>query len=108
MMLSGPFVLGNARYPFPNVLQEGEHSLPVGTPTLQCLLELYMLLSLLFSPCLPDFSPGKGLFPSVHCAFSLSQVTSPDLASATFSLQMCSFLNPQIDFLVVQNDLMLI
>jgi len=108
------FVLGEAIYTLSKVLQEGECSpcatqgdlhttVPCANPTLP-----YILLSLLLSPTLPDLSAKKDPTPGRHCGFSLPQFTSLNLISDTFSPSNCAdcFLNLQINFLVVQNDLM--
>ena len=67
------------------------------------LFETYMVLSLFLT------SKKRAPSPLEHHGFSLPQFMSPNLVSAMFSSSNCAdkILNPQINFLVVQNDLML-
>ena len=108
-----PFTLGEAIYLLPNVLQQGAHCLPVrpraspqdascSNPT---------CCSLSHSHPLSLTSPQKRALSSLWCyGFPLPRFTSPNFLSALFSPSNCAncFVNPQINFLVVQNDLMLI
>lgn len=108
-MPSGPLVLRQAIYLLPSMLQDEEHSLSVQprvAPYCGILLESYMLLSLL----LPRLSVNRVPSPLWHHSFSCPQFTFLNLTSVIFFSSNCAdcFLNPQIDFLIVQNDLMLI